>query len=62
MKLLFINYLLNQFMVNKDSYGYRIGRLIGKAILLTVGYLVGKRWGRKPMDKSFPENPSPGGE
>lgn len=49
-------------MVNKNSYGYRVGHLIGKAILLTAAYFLGKRWGKKPMDKSFPEKPSQGGQ
>ena len=42
-------------MVNKDSPAYKAGRLVGRAILMGLGYILGKRWGRKPIDKSFPE-------
>jgi hypothetical protein len=40
--------------VNKNSYGYRVGRLIGKAILLTAAYFLGKRWGKKTYGQKFP--------
>ena len=42
-------------MINRDSAAYQAGRLIGKILLISVGYIFGKRWGRKPIDKSFPE-------
>lgn len=42
-------------MVNKNSTAYQAGRLVGRLVLITLGYIVGKRWGRKPLDKSFPE-------
>lgn len=41
--------------INRDSLGYRTGRLIGRLVLLSVGYVLGKNWGRKPIRKSFPE-------
>lgn len=42
-------------MVNRQSKSYKVGRLVGKVILIGLGYIVGKSWGRKPIDKSFPE-------
>jgi len=42
-------------MVNRDSPAYQAGRVAGRLILLGLGYIFGKRWGRKPIDKSFPE-------
>jgi len=44
-------------MVNKDSIAYRAGRLVGRVVLISIGYVLGKRWGRKPIDKSFPKKP-----
>lgn len=42
-------------MVDRDSPAYQAGRVAGRLLLLGLGYILGKRWGRKPMDKSFPE-------
>jgi len=42
-------------MVNRDSPVYKAGRIVGRIILVGLGYILGKRWGRKPIDKSFPE-------
>jgi hypothetical protein len=42
-------------MVSIDSPAYKTGRFAGRLILLGLEYLVVKRWGRKPIDKSFPE-------
>lgn len=42
-------------MVNRDSPSYQAGRIVGRCILIGLGYMLGKRWGRKPIDKSFPE-------
>ena len=41
--------------MNLDSLAYRAGRLVGKVVLISLGYIMGKRWKQKPMDKSFPE-------
>ena len=41
-------------MVNRDSLPYKAGRIVGRLILIGLGYVVGKHWGRKPIDKSFP--------
>ena len=42
-------------MVDRSSSAYQAGRIVGKVILVGLGYMLGKRWGRKPIDKSFPE-------
>lgn len=42
-------------MVNRQSPAYKAGRVAGRLILLSLGYILGKSWGRKPIDKSFPE-------
>ena len=42
-------------MINRNSTAYKAGRLVGKHFLIGLGYIMGKRWGRKPIDKSFPE-------
>jgi len=41
-------------MVNRNSKAYRTGRLIGRLGLIVLGYLLGKRWGRRPLDE-FPK-------
>ena len=42
-------------MVNRDSPSYQAGRIVGRFVLIGLGYIIGKHWGRKPIDKSFPE-------
>ena len=42
-------------MVNRDSTAYQFGRIVDRLVLIEIGSLLGKRWGRKPIDKSFPE-------
>ena len=42
-------------MINRNSPAYKAGRFVGRVILLGLGYLAGKHWGRKPIKKSFPE-------
>ena len=42
-------------MVDRNSPAYKAGRLVGRLILIGLGYIAGKRWGRKPIDKSFPK-------
>ena len=42
-------------MVNRDSPAYKAGRLVGRLVLIGLGYIAGKRWNRKPIDKSFPK-------
>ena len=42
-------------MVKRDSVGYKIGRFTGKLLILGLGYILGKRWARPPIDKGFPE-------
>ena len=42
-------------MINRDSPAYQTGRVVGRLILIGLGYILGKRWGRKPIDKSFPQ-------
>jgi hypothetical protein len=42
-------------MVDRNSPAYNAGRFVGKIILIGLGYLLGKRWGRRPIDKGFPE-------
>lgn len=41
-------------MVNKNSKAYRVGKFIGRFGLIVVGYICGKRWGRRPIN-DFPE-------
>ena len=41
-------------MVNRNSKAYRFGRVIGQVLIITAGLLVGKRWGRRPIDQ-FPK-------
>ena len=42
-------------MVNRDSTAYKAGLIVGRFVLIALGYIVKKHWGRKPIDKSFPE-------
>ena len=41
-------------MPSKNSTAYKIGRVIGRVLMITAGLLVGKRWGRRPIDQ-FPK-------
>lgn len=41
--------------IDRNSPAYRAGRFVGKLILIGVGYVLGKRWGRRPIDKGFPK-------
>ena len=43
------------FTVYRESPAYKTGRIVGRLILVGLGYIFGKRWSRKPIDKSFPE-------
>lgn len=42
-------------MINRESTAYRIGRFCGKLVLIGLGYLIGKRWTQRPINKGFPE-------
>ena len=42
-------------MVNRNSPAYKTGRFVGRLILIGLGYVLGKRWGRRPINKGFPE-------
>ena len=42
-------------MVNRNSKAYIAGRFVGKLLLLGIGYIFGKKWGQKPIDKGFPK-------
>ena len=42
-------------MVNRNSKAYRLGRAVGRIILIAVGYVAGKRWGRRPIDQFPPK-------
>ncbi len=51
-------------MVNRNSWAYSTGKVVGRLVILSLGYLLGKHWGRRPIDKGFPEkrppkNPNP---
>ena len=43
-------------MVNRDSKAYRFGKFCGRVVLIGIGYLIGKRWGRRPIDDFRPKN------
>jgi hypothetical protein len=42
-------------MVNRESPSCVAGRIVGRLILIGLGYVLGKHWGRKPIDKGFPK-------
>lgn len=42
-------------MVNRQSPAYAVGRFVGKVILIGLGYVLGKKWGQKPLHKGFPK-------
>ena len=42
-------------MVNRESPAYVTGRFVAKLLLIGLGYVLGKNWGRRPIDKGFPE-------
>ena len=41
-------------MINRNSFGYKSGRFVGRLILIGLGYFLGKRFGVKPIEKPFP--------
>ena len=42
-------------MIDWNSPAYTAGRFIGRIILIGLGYIVRKCWGRRTIDKGFPE-------
>lgn len=42
-------------MVDRNSMAYSVGKFVGRVTLLVLGYIIGKKYGQKPIDKSFPE-------
>jgi hypothetical protein len=49
-------------MIDKNSFAYRCGRFFGKVVLVSIGYLLGTRLGRREINKGFPETPTEGGQ
>lgn len=41
--------------MDKNSWGYWSGKWAAKVTILIAGYLLGQKWGRKPIDKGYPE-------
>lgn len=49
-------------VINRNSWGYWCGKIAAKAVLLTLGYFIGKKYTQRPIDKGYPEkkpNPTP---
>ena len=44
-------------MIDRNSWGYATGRLLAKATLLIIGFLIGKKYTQRPIDKGYPEKP-----
>lgn len=44
-------------MIDRNSKGYAFGKFLGRVTILIVGYIFGKKWGQKPIDKGFPKKP-----
>lgn len=42
-------------MVDRNYTGYAIGKFLGRVIILITGYILGKKWRKKPINKGFPE-------
>lgn len=42
-------------MLNRNSKAYRLDRAVSRIIFLDAGYLLGKRWGRRPIDQFPPK-------
>jgi hypothetical protein len=43
-------------MVDRNSGSYKVGKFVGRVGLIFLGYLLGKRWGRRPIN-DFPQKP-----
>jgi hypothetical protein len=41
-------------MVNKNSFGFWLGKVCGKVAFITVGILIGRCFRQKPIDQGFP--------
>jgi hypothetical protein len=42
-------------MSNRNSFGYAVGKFLGRIAVLGLGYILGKKWGQKPIDKGYPK-------
>ena len=42
-------------MVNRNLWRYSAVKFTAKITLIIIGYLIGKRWGRRPIEKGFSE-------
>jgi len=40
-------------MVNRNSWGYPADRFLSKAAILLVGFLIGKKYTQRPIDKGY---------
>jgi len=43
-------------MVNRNSWAYIAGKAVAKTAILLVGFILGKKYTQKPIDKGFPKN------
>ena len=46
-------------MIDRNSWGYAIGKFLGKATILMVGFLLGKKYTQRPIDKGYPKKSKP---
>jgi hypothetical protein len=54
--LIFLN---SERMVNRNSWGYTAGKALAKVTILVIGFLIGKKYTQRPIDKGYPKNPTP---
>jgi len=41
-------------LIDRNSWAYTFGRVVGKGFILVVGIVIGKRYFQRPIDKGFP--------
>lgn len=46
-------------MIDRNSWGYAIGKFLGKATILIIGFVIGKKYTQRPINKGYPKNPKP---
>jgi len=46
-------------MIDRNSWGYDTGKFLLKISILVVGYIIGKKYTQRPIDKWYPKNPNP---
>lgn len=45
------------FIIDRNSWGYVTGKFLAKGALIVIGFLAGKKYTQRPIDKGYPPAP-----